>query len=322
MYSYQMKLEGDVLKVGFNRVLPAKGDRIVRDAVEQLSQMIDSGQLSGGGVLMIDGPQSVPVAYALGHRLSHLYEAIAILDPKIGKKGHKTYIVTITHGSSKYEVGDLIETPDPQAERTIIKLVLCGPPHSGKSCLRDGLKKAILGRLDAPYPYVITACPDGEGSWHKAACENDEESTKNIKLTNKGDLTPEFAKVVAGWVKSANQPINIIDVGGRMSPENEQIMGEATHAVILSGQESKISEWREFCERLNLKVVAEIHSKYEALEDEISTHKDWEGFLDEANLDFPLLAGSVHHLTREEDVSRRPMVQALATLAVKLINQS
>jgi CRISPR-associated protein Csx3 len=99
-------------------------------------------------------------------------------------------------------------------------------------------------------------------------------------------------------------------------------MGEATHAVILSGQESKISEWRQFCERLNLKVVAEIHSKYEALEDEISTHKDWEGFLDEANLDFPLLAGSVHHLTREQDVSGRPMVQALATLAVKLINQS
>ena len=322
MYSYQIRLEDDVLRVGFNRTLPAKGDRIVRDAVEQLSQMIDSGQLSGGSVLMIDGPQSVPIAYALGHRLSHLYEAIAILDPKIGKKGHKTYIVTITHGSSKYEVGDLIETPDSQAERTMIKLVLCGPPHSGKSCLRDGLKKAILGILGAPYPYVITACPDGEGSWHKAAYENDEKSTKNIKLTNKGDFTPEFAKEVASWVKSANQPINIIDVGGKMSPENEQIMGEATHAVILSGDETKFSEWRDFCHRLNLKVVAEIQSKSEALEDEIITQKNWQGFLDEANLDFPLLAGSVHHLTREDDVSGRPMVQALARLAVKLIHQS
>ena len=69
-------------------------------------------------------------------------------------------------------------------------------------------------------------------------------------------------------------------------------------------------------------MVAEIHSKSEPREDEIITQKDWQGFLDEANLDFPLLAGSVHHLTREEDVSGRPMVQALATLAVKLINQS
>ncbi|MCW6051351.1 hypothetical protein K4039_14955 [Lyngbya sp. CCAP 1446/10] len=203
-----------------------------------------------------------------------------------------------------------------------MKVVLCGPPHSGKSCLRDGLKKAILGILGAPYPYVITACPDGEGSWHKEAYENDEKSTKDIKLSNKGDFSPELAKEVASWVKSANQPINIIDVGGRISPENERVMGEATHAVILSGDETKVSEWREFCQRLNLKVVAEIHSKYDAIEDEISVQKDWQGFLDEANIDFPLLAGTVHHLTREEDVSGRPMVQALANLVVKLIKQS
>jgi CRISPR-associated protein Csx3 len=322
MYSYQMRLEGDVLRVGFNRILPAKGDRIVKDAVELLEQMIDSRQLSGGSVLKIDGPQSVPVAYAIGHRLSHLYETIAILDPKIGKKGHKTYIVTITHGSSDYEVGQLIETPEPQTERTIIKVVLCGPPHSGKSCLRDGLKKAILGILGAPYPYVITACPDGEGSWHKEAYKNDEESAKHARSKNKGDFTPEFAEVVAGWVKSANQPINIIDVGGKISDENKQIMEEATHAVILSGEQSKVAEWRNFCENLNLKVIAEIESNYNAKEDKISIQKDWEGFLERADIELPLLAGSVHHLTRTEDVSSRPMVKALANLLVKLTANS
>ncbi len=42
----------------------------------------------------------------------------------------------------------------------MVKIVLGGPPHSGKSCLREGLKKAIL-RLypERPYPYAITACP-------------------------------------------------------------------------------------------------------------------------------------------------------------------
>ena len=322
MYSYQMRLEGDVLRVGFNRILPAKGDRIVKDAVEQLEQMIDSGQLSGGNVLMIDGPQSVPVAYAIGHRLAHLYEAIAILDPKIGKKGHKTYIVTITHGSSDYEVGQLIETTEPQVERSIIKVVLCGPPQSGKSCLREGLKKAILGILGAPYPYVITACPDGEGSWLQETYNNDEKSAKDMKLRNKGDLTPEFAKEAAGWVRSANQPINIIDVGGRMSDENKEIMGEATHAVILSGDESKISEWREFCQGLNLKIIAEIYSNYHATEDKISIAKNWQGFLEQVDIELPLLVGSVHHLTRGEDVSSRPMVQALANILVKLTTNS
>ena len=42
MHSYQMKLEGKVLRVGFNRVFPSGGDRIVHDALELLEQMIDS----------------------------------------------------------------------------------------------------------------------------------------------------------------------------------------------------------------------------------------------------------------------------------------
>lgn len=323
MYSYQMRLEGDVLRVGFNRAFPAKGDRIVKDAAEQLEQMIASREFSGGeGVLKIDGPQSVPVAYTIAHRLSHLYGAIAILDPKIGKKGHKTYIVTITHGSPDYQVGDLIETPEPQPERAIIKVVLCGPPQSGKSCLRDGLKKAILGILGAPYPYVITACPDGEGAWHQAAYENNEELAKSIRSVNKGDVTPEFAKEAAGWVKSANQPINIIDVGGKRSPENKLIMREATHAVILSSDRPEIGEWREFCQGLSLNVLAEIYSDYHAKSDEITIQKDWDGFLEENPIEGPLLAGSVHHLTRGEDVSMRPMVQALAHLLVKLTANS
>jgi CRISPR-associated protein Csx3 len=47
-----------------------------------------------------------------------------------------------------------------------VKVVLCGPPHSGKSCLREGLKQAIRQIPNAPYPYVLTACPDGEGAWY------------------------------------------------------------------------------------------------------------------------------------------------------------
>ncbi len=45
------------------------------------------------------------------------------------------------------------------------KIVLAGPPRSGKSCMREGLKQAIRAIPGAPYPYVITACPDGEGAW-------------------------------------------------------------------------------------------------------------------------------------------------------------
>jgi CRISPR-associated protein Csx3 len=317
MYSYQIQPEGDVLRVGFNRTLPASGERIVKDATELLEQEIDSGQLRGE-LLKIDGPQSVPVAYVLAHKLAHRYSAIAVLDPKIGRKGYKTYIVTIAHGSSQYQVGQLIETEETQQERNIIKVVLCGPPKSGKSCLREGLKKAILGNLGAPYPYIITACPDGEGSWLQSTYENNEELAKQIKSQNKGEVTPEFAQAAAGWVRSANQLINIIDVGGKISLENKTIMKEATHGVILSRDTSQLKEWEKFCGSLNLKVIAKIHSQLEAEKDEIFRPNDWIEKTNELLEHSPLLTGSTHRLQRGEDLSARPMIQALAELLIHL----
>lgn len=313
-----MKLEGEVLRVGFNRVFPAGGDRIVHDALELLEQMIDSGQIPGGKRILIDGPQSVPVAYVIAHKLAHLYQAIAVLDPKIGTPGYKTYIVTISHGSTEYKIGDLIETKETQPVRSIIKVVLCGPPRAGKSCLRDGLKRAILGNLGAPYPYVITACPDGEGSWHQETYENNEELAKSIRPINKADVTPEFAQEAAKWVGSANQLINIIDVGGKISPENKQIMKPATHAVILSGDSSKFTEWENFCQQLELTVIAKIHSQLDGVEDGVFFADDWKEKTNELLKTTPLLTGSVHRLKRGENLSARPMVQSLANLLIHL----
>ncbi|OYE01004.1 CRISPR-associated protein Csx3 [Nostoc sp. 'Peltigera membranacea cyanobiont' 232] len=318
MHSYQMKLEGEVLRVGFNRVFPAGGDRIVHDALELLEQMIDSGQIPGGKRILIDGPQSVPVAYVIAHKLAHLYQAIAVLDPKIGTPGYKTYIVTISHGSTEYKIGDLIETKETQPVRSIIKVVLCGPPRAGKSCLRDGLKRAILGNLGAPYPYVITACPDGEGSWHQETYENNEELAKSIRPINKADVTPEFAQEAAKWVGSANQLISIIDVGGKISPENKQIMKPATHAVILSGDSSKFTEWENFCQQLELTVIAKIHSQLDGVEDGVFFADDWKEKTNELLKTTPLLTGSVHRLKRGENLSARPMVQSLANLLIHL----
>lgn len=319
MYSYQIRLEGEVLRVGFNRVLPAQGDRIVSDALEVLEMMIDSGQIPGGDRILIDGPQSVPVAYVLSHKLAHLYKTVAVLDPKIGRPGYKTYIVTVCHGSSEDYVGKLIETAEPQPlQRSIVKVVLCGPPHSGKSCLRDGLKRTILSNLGAPYPYVITACPDGEGSWHQATYENNQPLAETIKPSTKGDITPEFAQEAAKWVSSANQLINIIDVGGKTSSENKVIMKPATHAVILSGDMGKFAEWEEFCHDLGLKVIAKIHSQLDAVEDEVFLAEGWKENTNDLLKKAPLLTGSVHNLRRGENISHRPMVKTLAEVLIHL----
>jgi len=189
---------------------------------------------------------------------------------------------------------------------TIIKVVLCGPPHSGKSCLREGLKQAVLRIEGAPYPYVITATPDGEGAWFSEAAMRDFELARRLKEEYKAKFTPEFAQLRASWVRNTTETLNIIDVGGKISPENRVIMSPATHAVILAGDMSKASAWKEFCGELGLQMIALIHSDYEGKADRIDT-------------DEPLLTGSVHYLERGEDVSGRPMVQALARKLVRLV---
>lgn len=101
MTTYNIELEGNVLKVGFGE--PAQNDQIVRDAAARLEQMSQSGELSGGPLLKINGPASLPVACVLTHKVCHIYGAVGVFDPKLGK-----YVIAITHNPT-YKLGDLIE---------------------------------------------------------------------------------------------------------------------------------------------------------------------------------------------------------------------
>ncbi len=305
-----MELQDDVLRVGFNRIERAAGDVVVKDALILLEQMQSQGELRGGKLLKIDGPQSIAVAYTIAHKLAHLYGAIAIFDPKIGKAGYKTYIVVISHDPD-YEIGTLVNTEEPQVESNSVKLVLCGPPQSGKTCLREGLRWAIMGYLNAPYPYPISACPDGETAGMQEIYGRDPKLARDIKQGYKGVITPAYACQKAQEIENADGSLNIIDIGGLASDENKLIVKQCTHAVILAGNYRQKSyqeywaEWTTFCEDLDVPVIAKIHSDYYATIDRIDP-------------DLSLLTGTIHRLSRGEDVRDRPMIRALADLVVKL----
>ena len=189
-----------------------------------------------------------------------------------------------------------------------MKVVLCGPPHSGKSCLREGLKQAIRRIPGSPYPLVITACPDGEGSWYSEAVRHNPELARQLKAAYKAKFTSEFAAVRARWVRDASESLIIVDVGGKIDEKNRLIMTHATHAVILAGDMNQVPAWKEFCSQLNLKMIAIIHSNYHGICDFIESER-------------PIINGSIHHLERGQDVSTRPMVQALAHLLIRLSTQ-
>ncbi|MDF5730254.1 MAG: CRISPR-associated protein Csx3 [Rhizonema sp. PD38] len=101
MTTYLMELEDEILRVNFGE--PAQNDLIVKDAATRLEEMAKSGELVGGQLLKINGPISIPVAFVLAHKVGHLYGAIALFDPKLGK-----YVISITH-NPEYKLGELID---------------------------------------------------------------------------------------------------------------------------------------------------------------------------------------------------------------------
>lgn len=194
-----------------------------------------------------------------------------------------------------------------------MKIVLCGPPRSGKSCLREGLKQAIRRIHGAPYPYVITACPDGEGAWFQETVNADAELAAKYKVSYKSKFTPEFVQRVADSVKNCQLPLTLVDIGGIPSIENEAICASATHAILLAGDtpeqswSERLPVWHEFCAKLGLRIIAEIHSDYRGTEDTIPV-------LGSDNV----YKGSVHYLERGEPVHDRPTIKALAEILARM----
>ncbi len=301
--SFFIRKEGDVLRIQINNAVQVDGDQIVRDAKAQLLSLIDSGQLSGGKLLKINGRSTVLASFAIALEISHLYGAIALFDPKLGTPALDRYIVTISH-TPDYQVGDTIDVERDPCQT--VKVVLCGSPNTGKTVFKDGLKEAILEREDAPQDfYSISGCPDGDGCWFSQTAQNYSELAKQLKSEYKAKFTPEFAAAKARDIEVNKNSLLLFDVGGKITPENEVIMSKATHAVILAKSELEVAEWQAFCQKLNLPVIAIICSDLEATVDDIWT-------------ELPQLIGTVHRLIRGEQVKNRPVIQALAKRLIEL----
>ena len=113
--SYLIELKGNTLSVGFNGDRNVPGDRCLLDARSQLQSLISSGQITGGSLLKIDGRASLAIGYFLAHELSHLYQVIAVCDPRLHGDGFNRYVVVISY-VAEYSEGDLIECSDAGVE--------------------------------------------------------------------------------------------------------------------------------------------------------------------------------------------------------------
>ena len=181
-----------------------------------------------------------------------------------------------------------------------MKIVLGGPPRSGKSCLRERLKAALRTRAGL-YALVLTVNPDGEGAWFQEAYQADSALAVRLKAAHKDAWTDEHVRVYAEWVRECTHPLTLLDVGGRPDARNEVICSAATHAILLAPDETSFVPWREFCEKLGLPLLAEVRSVYTAAGDSV----DGVGA-------GGVLRGAVHYLERGRLEGERPMIDALA----------
>ena len=296
--------EDDILIAKIKNGKEVDGVQILKDARIQLENLINSGELSGGKKLLkINGRSTVLASFFIANKLAHQYSAIAVFDPKIG------YTVTISH-SKDYQIGQILNIDNPLKYKPI-KVVLCGAQNTGKTVLRDGLKEVILKSKLAPTDfYSISGCPDGDGAFYSETAKKYSDLAKELKVEYKAKFTPEFATAKARDIQRIKNSLLLFDVGGKTSPENKLIMSEATHAVILAKTEADVIEWQNFCRnqlKKTIQIIAIIYSDYNAKEDKVEK-KD------------SILTGIVHHLERGENVSHRPMIQALASEIIQLVN--
>lgn len=175
-----------------------------------------------------------------------------------------------------------------------MKIVVCGPPHSGKSVFLGGLCE----NLPRAQRYLFRACPDGEGTWTYKG--NGSESYRR-----KGKFSQEIVDWYCQSLKNCEMaPIILVDIGGIPSQENCRILieGGVTHAVILAGNLEKVPEWESFLKNCGIEVVATIHSDYNGMEDNASSN--------------PMV---VHHLERgDQTIKDRPAIQVVAEKILKL----
>lgn len=139
-----------------------------------------------------------------------------------------------------------------------MKVVFCGPPHSGKSVFIANL----IDKLPTDAYTIIRACLDGEGNW-----SNNKNQNETSIVRKKGKFTKSFIEDACKAIDNQTNKIVLVDVGGIMSKENEEVFKHCDSFVVLSSDEKKKEEWLKFGQELGLECLGSLDSSLEGQEE-------------------------------------------------------
>jgi CRISPR-associated protein Csx3 len=164
-------------------------------------------------------------------------------------------------------------------------VLLAGPPHRGKSVLAYLLADR-LKRLNIQH-YLLRAVPDGEGNWF---LESENSGLARIlKNRLKTGYSPEFVEHMVNVIQGRSLPL-VVDIGGRPSNEQFDILQSCTHSILLYGNQEEKANWLEYLGRMDVLPVAELYSTLEG-DDQL-----WESK--------PILRGQISGLQRDFSLRR------------------
>lgn len=183
-----------------------------------------------------------------------------------------------------------------------------GPPHSGKSVLLAELHRQLFARR-ARF-FLERACPDGEGMW---SSETDPKIVADIR--RKGAFTQEFMIRKLAGIENLGKafPLVLLDLGGRRTAENAEILKRSSHLILLSSKEEENEPWQEFARAEGCETIAVFASRLIKGED---------GTLDNkvrSSVDFSTepVQGSLFNLDREGP--KDPYIKVVSQFADWLI---
>lgn len=178
-----------------------------------------------------------------------------------------------------------------------MKVVFCGPPHSGKSVFISN----VINKLPSNSYSVVRGCPDGEGIW-----SNNENQQEARIVRKKGQFTKEFVTNVCETIDKQKNDIILVDVGGIKSEENKKIFKHCDKFVVISSNKEEKEKWLEFGENLGLECIGLLDSELKGKEEIYITK--------------PFLQGKVVGLERGKYTEDSKVIEAMASDLIERSN--
>lgn len=171
-----------------------------------------------------------------------------------------------------------------------MKIVFCGPPHSGKSVFVANL----IDKLPTDACTIIRACPDGEGNW-----SNNKNQNETAIVRKKGKFTQSFIDDACKAIDNQTNKIVLVDAGGLMSNETEQVFKHCDSFIVISNDEEKKLEWLKLGQKLGLNCIGCLDSSLEDQEEIYARN--------------PYLQGRIVGLERGKILEDSPVIKAIVS---------